>query len=308
MTLMRCPWRLVVTALAAGAIGLAAAPSPGVTPAASPLAPELVSIVLRMEVTGGLAPLHASLSSVPAFTLYSDGRMIFRSPDDRGDESAQPMLEAVVPSGVADAVVARALDRYGLREAREEYAVRGVADATTTAFTIDADGVAKTVSVYGLGIAEGRDRRELRRFERLASSLTDPQAWLPADVTVSDYLPERYRGVFLEEDPETTGLVPWPWEDLSPADLQPLDDAVAYSQADLTTGQVALVIDAAGGGRSAIAFASPDGQLAWRLFLRPLLPDEALLPVVEPAASAVPTAEPSPQTATADAYAYEDSA
>jgi hypothetical protein len=297
MTPIKDRLRLVVTAFVAGVIGLAAAPSPGASPATSAPVPEVASVVLRMEVIGGLAPFQASVTSVPPFTLYSDGRAIFRSAAAREAGPVQPMLEAVLPPAVADALVARALDRYGLRGAREEYLVRGVADATTTRFTVDADGVARTVSIYGLGFGEGRARRALRRFERLATRLSGPRGWLPADVAVSDYRPERYRGVFLEEDPESADLVPWPWDDLSPADLRPFEDAHAYSQADLTPEQVARVIDAADGGQTAIAIASPDGQLAWRLFLRPSLPDDALLPpVVEPAASATPAAQPSPET------------
>ena len=71
--------------------------------------------------------------------------------------------------------------------------------------------------------------------------------------------------------------MPWPWTDLSPADLQPLEDAVAYSQVDLRPDQVAVVTDMLDGSASGIAIASPDGQAAWRFSVRPLLPDEAPL-------------------------------
>ena len=58
--------------------------------------------------------------------------------------------------------------------------------------------------------------------------------------------------------------MPWPWSDLSPVDLQPLHDAPAISQADLTPEQVALVTDVPSGGAFDIAVAAPDGQAAWR--------------------------------------------
>ena len=117
-----------------------------------------------MEVLGGFAPLQAMLTRVPPFTLYSDGRVLFRSPDYRGDGPVEPLLQADLSPAVADALITRALERYGLRDAREEYAVDGVADATTTVFTVHADGVDKTVSVYGLGFGDGPHRRALRQL------------------------------------------------------------------------------------------------------------------------------------------------
>ena len=107
--------------------------------------------------------------------------------------------------------------------------------------------------------------------------------------------------------------MPWPWTDLSPADLQPLEDAVAYSQVDLRPDQVAVVADMPDGSASGIAIASPDGQAAWRLSVRPLLPDEAPLPPPHPlrplpSATTLPTPVDARTTTPTDAYAYVDSA
>lgn len=277
---------VIATAILAGVLALGASPSPSASPAVPPPATEAPTVALRMEVLGGFAPLQAKLTRVPPFTLYSDGRVLFRSPASRGDGPVEPLLQTDLPPAVADALITRALERYGLRDAREEYAIDGVADATTTVFTVQADGVDKTVSVYGLGFGDGQQRPAMRRFERLAARLTDPRTWLSANVTVSEYQPELYRGVFTEDDPEGTGLMPWPWTDLSPADLQPLEDAVAYSQVDLRPDQVTDVADILDGSASAVAIASPDGQAAWRLSVRPLLPDEAPLPAAAPASPA----------------------
>jgi hypothetical protein len=267
-----------------------------------------------MEVVGGFAPFQASLKNVPLFTLYDDGRVIFEPSGAAGEGPALPPLrESVLSVDASQELVERALDRYGLREARRDYAVDGVADATTTVFTVDADGVVKTVSAYGLGFGnEGRDRGMLRRLERLPEHLADPTAWLPADAAVAEHSPMRYRGIFVEDDPEDPDLVPWPWTDLSPADLQPLEDAVAFSQADLTPDQVALVTDVPNGGATGIAIASPDGQAAWRLSFRPLLPDQPPLPATEDdEASPAPQPTIRPRVTGADIqdrYAYVDSA
>jgi hypothetical protein len=257
-----------------------------------------------MEVVGGFAPFHASLTNVPLFTLYEDGLVIFKPSGPAAEGRALPALRQVVlPAGASEDLTRQALDRYGLREAHGEYAVDGVADATTTVFTVDADGVDKTVSAYGLGFGdEGRDRRMLRRLERLAELLADPRSWLPTDAAVADHTPARYRGIFVEDDPEGPDLVPWPWTDLLPTDLQPLGDAVAFSHADLTPDQVALVTDVPNGGAVGIAIASPDGQAAWRLSLRPLLPDEATLPAADPGAAPAPPPTAAPPATDDDYY------
>jgi hypothetical protein len=265
-----------------------------------------------MDVVGGFAPFPWSMTNVPPFTLYADGRVIFQSPQPSSGRSSAPLRQALLDRQAADELVRKALDQYGLRVAREEYAVDAVADATTTVFTVAAHGVDKTVSVYGLGFGEeGPDRQTLRRLARLSAHLLDPSRWAPAHTSIDEYEPERYRGIFVEDDPEGPDLTAWPWSDLTPSDLQPLGDAVAFSQADLTPEQVALLAQVPNGGAYGIAIASPDGQAAWRLSIRPLLPDEDLLPAPAPSPSAGPAAPIAPHPDdqyTTDDYAYEVSA
>jgi hypothetical protein len=288
---------LLASAIAAGLLSLAAAASPIAVPDAT----GDVSIALRMEEVGGFAPFQVGLTRVPAFTLYQDGRVIYRSPDMSEDDPVPPLQQAALAADEADALLERALDEGGLRDARSEYSVDGVADATTTVFTVNGDGTEKTVSIYGLGFGdEGPDRDALRSFEALAADLSDPGAFLPEGTDAVAYEPHQYRGVFTEDDPAGPDLVPWPWDDLAPDDLQPVEDATAISQADLTPGEVALVTDVPNGGAFGIAIASPDGQAAWRLSIRPLLPDDASL-TAEPAPSAAPT---SPPPSSEDEYDY----
>jgi hypothetical protein len=283
---------LSVAAIAAGALAIGAMPSP--LPEASTDPDARPAVLLRMEEVGGFAPFQASLLEVPAFTLFEDGRVIF-SPDDgdAADGALPPLQQATLDSGQASTLVERALDEGGLREACADYAVEGVADATTTVFTVAADGVAKTVSVYGLGFSEeGPDREALATFLDLAELLTDPGAWLPDRAEVNAYEPPFYRGVFTEDDPDGPGLLPWPWDDLTPADLIPHPDASAISQADLTTDQVARVAEVPNGGAFDIAIASPDGMAAWRLALRPMLPDEVALEPTAPLETSTPGTGP----------------
>jgi hypothetical protein len=106
---------------------------------------------------------------------------------------------------------------------------------------------------------------------------------------VTDYEPLLYRGVFIEDDPAGPDLLPWPWEDLTPADLIRNEDATAISQADLTAEQAARVAEVPNGGAFDIAIAAPDGAAAWRLGLRPLLPDERPLAPAAAGSTATPT-------------------
>jgi hypothetical protein len=248
------------------------------------------AVWLRMEEVGGFAPFQASLLRVPAFTLLGDGRVIFQAlVDPAGDGTFPPLQQVTLDPDQANALVDRALDEFGLRDARADYAADGVADATTTVFTVDDDGVSKTVSVYGLGFSdEGPDREALAVFLELAELLAGPDAWLPEGADVTTFAPLLYRGVFTEDDPLGPDLIPWPWEDLTPADLTPHAEATSISQADLTPEQVGRLADVPSGGAFDIAISAPDGTAAWRLALRPLLPDEAALLPAQPAST--PTA------------------
>ena len=154
---------------------MAATPSPHPVPTTAPDAQPVVR--LRMAEVGGFAPFQASLLGVPAFTLYEDGRAIFQAPDAGTTAGTIPPLQQVsLDPAHATTLVDRALDEGGLREARADYAVDGVADATTTVFTVDADGIDKTVSVYGLGFSEeGPDREALRAIPRAGRAALRPR-------------------------------------------------------------------------------------------------------------------------------------
>ena len=270
-------------------------------PSSMPMPP---LVVLRMETVGGFAPLQSLLLRVPTFTLYADGTAIYRPAPDAHEEDpgSAPLAMTTLSPEQGSELLELALDDGGLRTAREDYQAGGVADATTTVFTVRVGEVDKTVSAYALGLdVRGPDRAAYRRFLRLAELLADFDAWLPADAEVSVFEPSAYRGVFVDDDPELPDAVPWPWTDLAPTDLLPLPDAPAVLQADLTPAQVALVSDVPTGGASGLTLKAPDGSAAWRLSIRPLLPDEPLLLDVAPG-----TADAGPvETAPSDGHAYE---
>src|SRR5262245_22613312 len=68
----------LAAAITASILGLGASPSldASTAPDRAETGP---AVVLRMDVGGGFAPFQVSLTNVPVFTLYDDGRVIFQS-------------------------------------------------------------------------------------------------------------------------------------------------------------------------------------------------------------------------------------
>ena len=239
--------------------------SPSSSPQADELGPD--SVILRMETVGGFAPLPVLLLRVPTFTLYADGRAIFQPLD-------APLMRVHLDQQRTDDLIRFALQEGGLADARSEYTLSGIADATTTVFTLALDDVRKRVSVYALGIdARGPDRAAYEAFERLAGTLADLGSWLPDGSDIAPYEPTAYLGIFAAEDPERPGLIDWPWDDLVPEDLRIVVEAPFYRTVVMTADQVAALAPIPS-REDALAFvASPDGS-AYRVMIRPLLPDE----------------------------------
>jgi hypothetical protein len=232
-------------------------------------------VVLRMEITGGFVPFEAHLLRVPTFTLYSDGLAIYRPAPDPMDDSGyrDPLRQVTLSQDQVDELLDYALNTAGLADARDHYDNEMVADASTVVFTVNTADVQTQVSVYALGLNEGPDVQARMAFEDLGGILADFDSWLPDDADVAEYMPPTYLGVFAEEDPESADLAPWPWDDLDPAQLEPVTEAPFFSTAPLAPEQVGLVTNVPSGGVADIYVSAPDGA-AYRLMTRPLLPDE----------------------------------
>jgi hypothetical protein len=137
-------------------------------------------------------------------------------------------------------------------------------------FTIDADGVDKTVSIFALGFEMAPEDQLADRasFTALADLLGDFGATVegeqPFDVPAYAAMLESDN---LEADDESTA---WPWTDLTPGDFAAADP---MSGLVLTPEQVALVTTIPNGGQAFIPVTSPDG-MALRLSIRPFLPGD----------------------------------
>ena len=148
---------------------------PGATPPATTRhAATLPTVVLRMDVGGGFAPFPMSLTSVPPVHALRRRPVIL--PVDRsssGDGPSPPLREACPRVGRRPTRSSRwpSTDTACGMRATSTRSIR-IADATTTVFTVHADGIDKTVSVYGLGFGDdgpdGRDAAASRASRREA--------------------------------------------------------------------------------------------------------------------------------------------
>jgi hypothetical protein len=246
-------------------------------------------VVLRLDEGGGFVPASFLVTSVPQFTLYGDGTVIFRNPALEGPPAqgsaflSNPMRTAKLSEEQIQDLLAYALGEGGLAGARSEYLNQMVADASTAVFTIEAGGNKKTVSVYALGMetppagqpgaADGPARAA---FQRLAEKLTnfDANGTFPTDV----YRPASYRGVLLDG----TGVVapdvkPWPWPDVEVSDFVTDGDpnAISFPHRTLTTDEVeALGVTGYEGGFQGAVIKAPDGTI-YTFAVRPLLPEDS---------------------------------
>jgi hypothetical protein len=286
---------VVVVACSSG--GAASSPpasgSPSTPPSSSPSPTSAIGaiehktgatdVVLRYEQSGGMIRGFAA-TQVPIFTLYGDGTIIFRNPDQDPLEPvgnvypARPFRVAKLDEGQIQALLSSAIGEGGLGAARAKYDFMTVSDAPTTVFTLSAGGMTKTVSVYALGFEpQPGDPDALAKvaFATFAQRLADFDQG--GTIATQEYVPERYRGVLLESGPGDPAAQKWPWDDVKPADfVAPGDPNLADIPVKaLTIAQVeALGVAPYQGGFQGPTLIGPDNKF-YSFALRPLLPDDA---------------------------------
>jgi hypothetical protein len=286
---------LVVLAGAAGCtVGSSIGPSPTQTPSATATPGAIdhptgaTTLILRLDEGGGFVAPGFFVTEAPAFSLYGNGRVIFRMPYADPLPSIgtiyrlAPYRTIKLSEADVQTLLALALGPGRLRDAQASYQLP-VADAPTTTFTIVAGGLAKTVSVNGLGVGAdgGVDAAVLEALANLRAELMDYGDGVAGAVT---WQPDRYRGVLMEAygGGDQPGVaVPWPWPDVAPADF------VVPTGPDLpqwpirvmsVTDVAALDVDGLEGGARGFLLERPAGDppgMAYAFALRPLLPDEA---------------------------------
>ena len=189
--------------------------------------------VLSIESGGGLIGPAAQLTSVPGFVLLGDGRVIVPG-----------AVEAIYPGPAMNPLTVRRLTDDGIQAVLQAVAAthlfgqsrdyRGasqvVMDASTTVFTLHADGREVRVSFYALGALDEASVRSVldpgeadayRSLQELSGHLSYPDGWLGAaawaDPGWQTYQPTALRLLVRNADgdaPDATGirnqLVAWP--------------------------------------------------------------------------------------------------
>ena len=198
-------------------------------------------VVLRMEWGGGFVPMQTFVTQMPQFTLYGDGTAVFRPlPDPTGADfrtPSAPFLTGHLSEDAVQALLAFALHDGGLAIAKTSYDYPGIADASSTIFTVDAGGVDKTVSAYALfeSTNDGPDQADREALNSLQMRLNafETEARNGAVANVSDYDPAAYKVVMFDASTGTppNGVEPidWPWKDVQPADFVKSDTASGAS-------------------------------------------------------------------------------
>jgi hypothetical protein len=287
------PGVVVLAAVLVAACGPAATGSPGTSTgprdsqAPSPSEAPVAALVLRITSEGGFIGPSANLATIPAVSVYADGRIM--TPGAVDTIYPGPLLPVVAvrdvgPAGAAaivTAIRAAGLDRMST-------AGPGIpGDTGTTVFAINVDGVLVTTRIAlgggGPGIPGGGGNPDpaAAAAKALMDRLADPnETWGAANVVQSAFVPTGYRIYVVPGAPASDGessqpAVQWPLS-------TPLDQFGVPANPDrgitgLRQG-AAFGADAAALGPVLLAANSQtpfiSGSNLYTLYVRPLLPDE----------------------------------
>ncbi|HJP87452.1 MAG TPA: hypothetical protein VJ850_00230 [Candidatus Limnocylindrales bacterium] len=232
-------------------------------------------VVLRLESGGGFVPIDFLATNAPIFTLYGDGRVVWRDanapvPDQQGSVSPlAPFRTVRLTEPAIQSLLEDALGRGGLQDAAETYMGNG-ADLPSTTFTINANGVTKTVTATPLSVEMQPNAGPVMAA---LVGLQERLSGFGAIVGESElYAPTAYRGILMPQDAAFNPPVDWPWTTITPADFK-TDGNEFLLQRVLTADDVGkLGLKGIEGGFQGLTLKS--GSKFFTFSLRPLLPDE----------------------------------
>jgi hypothetical protein len=232
-------------------------------------------VLLRMDTSGGFAPIEFMATSAPTFTLYGDGTVVFRDPmapppDPLGNVTRlSPFLTVRLGEEGIQALLEDAIGRGALGIAAGPYIGMG-ADIPTTTFTITADGRTKAVSVVGLSPdMHPNDSVIVTALSALADRL---QGFASVIAGEQPYVPAAFRGVVMSVDQAFGPVVAWPWPGVQPTDFKGDQNEFLLTRTMTPAEVAALGVPGAEGGLQGVTLQS--GGKLYSFSLRPLLPDE----------------------------------
>jgi hypothetical protein len=244
-------------------------------------------LLLRVADEGGFVPADQHVRAIPSFSLFGDGTVIV--PGAQIAIYPPPALPALFARPVSEdgiqALLGRAIDAGLTGPDRDlvDTGDVGIADASTTVFTLTTGGRSTTIRVYALGMmdsfpglnpAQAALRRDLAS---LAADLGD-LSWLPEGSMGEERPWEGGAGLVLigpeRRDPDLPqAAVRWPL----PSELARLGHPVAWAE-----DTRCAVLDGDGWGTVRTIAERANELTPWRsgghrywLAIRPLLPDES---------------------------------
>lgn len=262
--------------------------------------------ILVITNEGGFVMPTFLLTRLPLFVLLGDGTIVTEGPQiEIYPQPALPNLQATQISEEGIQKILEAAKAAGLLDGDADYPVASIADASTTVFTINADGKTIRVSAYALSQDEFSSpdltpeqvaaRKKLADF---LAEITDMSTFLPADMIVEAEHPydiTRLQTVFVPSD---SSLAPQiedgieqqelEWPSTTPiADLEPFfmeeeglvcgvvegTDLMNVLELLKQANQLTLWSDPVMGD-AATPGADDAEPMQYNLFLRPLFPGE----------------------------------
>ena len=278
------PTRTAAALLAVLKLSACAKPSDAPPPTSLQLPADHEAPVLRVEHVGGFVTPEWTLTRLPPFSLYADGRLITQGPVPavHPGPALPNVLVQSVDAGTVQALVEQAL-AAGVAETAD-LGTLDLADVPSTRFTlVTSDGVhVREVHALIQGAFRGAHdelsvdqragRAALRMLEDTLDGLSQQQPWPEGYAATSVVAiarpwtaPREPPGRMLARAP-----VPWPGPPLpgEPVGVQDLGCVTA------TGDQAAAVLTVARQANGLTRWETPDGAL-WSVTFRPLLPDES---------------------------------
>lgn len=249
------------------------------------------AVVLRVEEGGGFVPREFVFTALPSFSLIGDGTAITQGPQI--EIYPGPALPNLLATPVTEDGVQRILEEAreaGLFGPDRHYDHPGIADASTTTFTLAAEGKTHRISAYAL--AEGEDtgpmvpaeEREARaKLAAFRAKLGGLREWLP-EGSVGEEGFHSFEALRTYVQPYTASPET-PEEPQRQRQEWPLDGDLAAFGASHDQGTRCGVVDGADLDRLLPKVREANQLTLWRsegkeyaAWFRPLLPDESGCP------------------------------
>jgi len=250
----------LVAAILAACASPAPTPTPSPTPTATP--PPIPhptgagDLLVQTETRGGLAGPLADLTTVPDFTLYGDGTLLYAAFDQ--ERGKRLLRRGRLTEAAVQEVLRRAVEEGSFFNSQPRYKNPTVLDAPTTRITVRTSERCRSVLADALGIdpppeTGNRDAQETAQVSRLV----ELQRWLTAvDLRAPKGPDWRDEGPFIPNEmnlfitrvasPQVAESArPWPFADLDLAFFTslPTDPTQVYLEDEFAHEVYQFLID-----------------------------------------------------------------